>query len=58
VARVDPRATILPVPDGLLGERLAGTAADPPMVVAALQARGANPLVFGAFRPRGEADAA
>jgi non-ribosomal peptide synthetase component E (peptide arylation enzyme) len=58
VAGVDPAATIVAVPDGTIGERLAGGAADPQAAVAALQARGANPLISGAFRPRGEADAA
>jgi AMP-binding enzyme len=58
VAGVDPAATILAVPDGTIGERLAGAAADPQAVRAALQAGGANPLISGAFRPRGEADAA
>lgn len=58
VAAVDPRATILAVPDGLLGERLAGAAEDAPAVIAALRAAGANPLISGAFRLRGEADAA
>jgi AMP-binding enzyme len=58
VAAVDPAATILAIPDSAIGERLAGGAADLQAVLAALQARGANPLVSGAFRPRGEADAA
>jgi hypothetical protein len=58
IAAVDPEATILPVPDALLGERLAGAAADPAAIVAALQSRGANPLISRAFRLRGEADAA
>ncbi len=58
VAAVDPKATILPIPDALLSERLAGAAADPPGLVAALRTRGANPLISGAFRLRGEADAA
>jgi non-ribosomal peptide synthetase component E (peptide arylation enzyme) len=58
VAAIDPAATILAVPDRTIGERLAGAAADPRAVRAALQAGGANPLVSAAFRPRGEADAA
>ncbi len=55
VARVDPNATIVAVPDGIIGERLAGAAGDPPALIAALQARGVNPLLSSAFRPRGEA---
>ncbi len=58
LAAVDPAATILAIPDSAIGERLAGAAADPQAVLAALQARGANPLFSGAFRPRGEAGAA
>ncbi len=58
VAGVDPDAMIVAVPDGTIGERLAGTGADPPGILAALQAQGANPLISGAFRPRGEVDAA
>jgi non-ribosomal peptide synthetase component E (peptide arylation enzyme) len=58
VARVDPHATIVAVPDGIIGERLAGAAGDSRAVIAALQARGVNPLLAGAFRPRGEAEAA
>jgi AMP-binding enzyme len=58
VAGINPQATILAVPDGLLGERLAGAAADPRQTLATLQTRGTNPLISGAFWPRGEADAA
>ena len=58
VADVDPDAMIVAVPDSAMGERLAGAGADPPAILAALQARGVNPLISGAFRPRGEADAA
>jgi hypothetical protein len=58
VAAVDPDAMIVVVPDGAIGERLAGAGADPPAILSALQARGANPLISGAFRPRGEVEAA
>ena len=50
IAEADPAAAIMAVPDGLLGEHLAGRSADPPALIAALQARGANPLIAGAFR--------
>jgi hypothetical protein len=39
---------IAALPDGLLGQRLRGRAADPAAVRVA--ARGANPLIAGAFR--------
>jgi hypothetical protein len=58
VAAINPAATILAVPDGTVGERLAGAAADPQTMHAALQAGGANPLISGAFRRHGDADAA
>jgi hypothetical protein len=58
VAAIDPAATILAVPDGTVGERLAGTAADPRTMRVALQAAGVNPLISGAFRRHGDADAA
>jgi hypothetical protein len=35
-----------------LGQRLAGTAADREALQSGLQARGANPLLSGAFEPR------
>ena len=52
IASIDPAATLLAVPDGLLGQRLAGSAPDPQTVTAALRARGRNPLLAVAFRPR------
>ena len=57
VTDIDPTATLVTVPNVILGARLAGDAADPPALRAALRARGVNPLVAGAFRPR-RADAA
>lgn len=56
VAEAD--ATLVALPDPLLGQRLAGAAADPAALAADLQARGANPLITGAFRVRGRSDAA
>jgi hypothetical protein len=52
VAQADPQATIVALPDADLGHRLAGTAADREALQSGLQARGANPLVSGAFAPR------
>jgi AMP-binding enzyme len=58
VAQADPDATIVAVPDGDLGQRLAGAATDRPALCAELQQRGINPLISGAFRVRGAAEAA
>jgi AMP-binding enzyme len=53
---MDPGATIVALPDALLGERLAG--GELQAAAAALRARGANPLISGAFAPRRAAPAA
>ena len=58
VAMVDPAATVLALPGGPLAQRLAGSAIEPGEVRDTLRANGANPLVTGAFRPRGNANAA
>ncbi|HLA21428.1 MAG TPA: hypothetical protein VJZ74_08210, partial [Pseudolabrys sp.] len=55
VASVDPAATIVALPDALLGQRLAGATPDRAATAALLHARGANPLIAGAFRPRNAA---
>jgi len=52
VAAIDPTAIIAALPDALLGERLAGSARDSAQVNAALEARGANALIAGAFHAR------
>lgn len=52
VAAADPAATIVALPDAYLGLRLAGSAADDGQIRATLQARGANPLIAGAFQAR------
>jgi len=52
VSATDPDAMIAALPDGLLGNRLAGRAGDAARVATALTARGASPLVAGAFRAR------
>ncbi len=51
-------AVIAALPDGLTGHRLAGNAPDRETIVNKLTERGINPLVAGAFRPRGRANAA
>lgn len=58
VAAVDAEATIVALPDAMLGQRLAGSARDRAGMIAALQAAGANPLIAGAFRPRGSSNMA
>ena len=58
VAEADLDATIVALPDALLGQRFAGSATDPAITRAELQTRGANPLVAGAFRPRHQDNAA
>lgn len=58
VAEVDPAATIVALPDAMLGQRLAGSAGDREGVTAGLHARGMNPLIAGAFVPRIIPDAA
>jgi acyl-CoA synthetase (AMP-forming)/AMP-acid ligase II len=55
VAAADQSAIIAALPHALLGQRLAGSAPYPADVAAALQARGVNALIAGAFRPRGKA---
>ncbi len=50
VAKVDPAATLLALPGGLLAQHLAGSAPDSARVHAALLANGANPLIAAAFR--------
>jgi hypothetical protein len=58
VAQADPAATIVALPDSDLGHRLAGSAADCAAMRGGLQAKGINPLLSDAFRPRDSADAA
>ena len=53
VLAIDPQATVAALPDAALGQRLAGHAADPAAVAARLTEAGVNPLIAGAFRPRG-----
>jgi AMP-binding enzyme len=58
VADADPDATLVALPDSDLGQRLAGAAADRATLRAKLQAQGINPLISGAFQPRGAPKAA
>ncbi len=55
VAAIDANATIVALPDAVLGQRLAGSASNPGALVRELQARGVNPLIAGAFAPRNAA---
>jgi hypothetical protein len=52
VAEVDPDATIVALPDAMLGQRLAGNASNSQKLQAELNARGTNPLITGAFQSR------
>ena len=52
VASADHGATIVALPDAMLGERLAGKALDHASIVTSLQTHGFNPLIAAAFRPR------
>jgi acyl-CoA synthetase (AMP-forming)/AMP-acid ligase II len=58
VAQADADATIVALPDADLGQRLAGHAANRVDMLAKLEARGASPLICGAFQPRGASEAA
>jgi len=58
VATLDAHATITALPDALTGERLAASAANTDAIQTALQRRGANPLITGAFRARPHSRAA
>jgi hypothetical protein len=58
VAQADAGATIVALPDADLGQKFAGGAPDVAALGEKLQDRGVNPLVSGAFRPRGNAEAA
>jgi AMP-binding enzyme len=54
IGRIDAGAALAALPDPLLGECLAGTAADLQAMQIALGALGVNPLVIAAFAERGE----
>lgn len=52
VGRIDSAATLVALPDPIIGQRLIGNAAERDAVRAALTAVGVNPLVAAAFRDR------
>ena len=52
ITEVDATATLAALPDAMSGHRLAGSAADPAGLRAALQGRGTNPLLVNAFLAR------
>jgi hypothetical protein len=58
IAGLDPDATLVALPDIDLGQRFAGRAAEQSDLPAKLTKRGANPLISGAFQPRGTSGAA
>lgn len=58
VENAGAEAALLPLPDRMLGHRLAGAAPDKKAVTVALDAQGVNALISGAFSERGAADAA
>jgi hypothetical protein len=58
VVNADLDATIVALPDAYLNQRLAGSAPDREATAKELQARGANPLIAGAFRRRKISNAA
>jgi hypothetical protein len=58
IAAADPAATLIAVPDALLGQCLAGRSPDSQALAAALQARGANALIADAFYRRRHPSAA
>jgi hypothetical protein len=58
VAKADAAATIIALPDAILGARLAGSAPDGEKIRSTLQGQGLNPLIAGAFRARRPANAA
>jgi AMP-binding enzyme len=58
VADADRAAIIAALPDATLGQRLAGRAGDAAATAVALQARGVNSLIAGAFRARAKSNAA
>ena len=52
VSRVEPQASIAPLPDALAGYRLAGNTPDVAALQQTLEEIGTNPLVSGAFQAR------
>jgi hypothetical protein len=52
VGEAHSEAVIAPLPDALLGDRLAGSGPDPAQIAQALARRGIDPLIANAFRAR------
>ncbi len=57
ISRIDSAATLVALPDPILGQRLIGNAADRDTMQAALNAVGVSPIVITAFRDRCDAAA-
>ncbi|HEY4142870.1 MAG TPA: AMP-binding protein [Pseudolabrys sp.] len=55
VAAIDTGATIVALPDAVLGQRLAGSSRDNEAFMTEMQARGLNALIATAFAPRPQA---
>ena len=55
-AQIEPGSTLAALPDTLAGHRLAGNAGNREAVRDALDRRGVNPLILGAFRDRRAAE--
>lgn len=55
VAAIDTAATIVALPDAMLGQRLAGSTLNSEAMAAEMQTRGLNALIAGAFTPRPQA---
>jgi acyl-coenzyme A synthetase/AMP-(fatty) acid ligase len=55
VAAIDTGATIVALPDAMLGQRLAGSSRDNEAFMTEMQVRGLNALIAGAFAPRTQA---
>jgi hypothetical protein len=54
VAAIDTGATIVALPDAMLGQRLAGSSRDNNAFMTEMQVRGLNALIAGAFAPRNQ----
>jgi hypothetical protein len=52
VAKADLRATIVALPQAMLGQRLAGSSPDPAVTEVSLRSAGVNALIETAFHPR------
>lgn len=55
-SQIEPGSTLAALPDALAGHRLAGNAGNREAIRDALDQRGVNPLILGAFRDRRPAE--